>query len=520
MATNLSETASSWGMQVVLGGGPIDFSDASLRLLGLLVVYALFTVLQRAWRRFRLLGGIAIQLNLLVLVLLTLAFLAPVLVRLHRYVHDGLASAVLFMGVVISLRILDVLFFDNLAQWRKRPPAPQVVRDIGRWILSLLALVWIVRAYFPGVNLNVLAVSSLVIGYIVGNATQDTLGNLIAGLALNTERPFQIGDWVTVNGHTGAVVDTTWRATRLRTKADDYVVIPNASIAREPILNFSRPTRHHGCYLSIGVSYDTPPNKARAVVLGVLQAIPEICREPEPSVFLTGYGDFSINFTIKFFIEDYVRLDSIQSGVMDRLWYAFRREGISIPFPVQEARQYDAAAEERERRAADQESVRQLLAGVDLFQSLSPAERERMATGARLEMYARGEALCRQNEEGSTFYVIRSGQVAVSVTNAGGASAVVAQLGAGAFFGEMSLLTGEKRSATVTAETDAEVLAVSKPVFSAIIQADSQLAEKLAAVLEKRAVARQATVATVSPGHPVPTYSALLARIRHFFALG
>lgn len=520
MVTNLSETASSWGLQTVLGIGPIDFADAVWRLLGLLVVYALFTVLQRAWRRVRILGVIAIPLNLLVLALLALAFLAPVLARLHRYVHDGFTAAAVFMGVVISLRVLDVLFFDNLTQWRQRPRAPQVVRDIGRWILSLLALVWIVRGYFPGVNLNVLAVSSLVVGYIVGNATQDTLGNLIAGLALNTERPFQIGDWVTFGNHTGVVVDTTWRATRLRTKAEDYVVIPNASIAREPILNFSRPTRNHGCYLSIGVSYATPPNKARDVILKVLETMPDVCREPSPSVYLTGYGDFAINFTIKFFIEDYVRLDPIQSGVMERLWYAFRREGISIPFPVQEVRQHDAAADDREQRNAAQTAIRQLLAGVDLFQTLSTVERDRLAAGTRLEMYACGEKLCRQNEEGSTFYVIRSGQVSVSASNAGGAPVVVAQLGAGAFFGEMSLLTGEKRSATVTAETDAEVLAVSKPVFSAILQADSELAEKLAAVLEKRAAARQATVAAVSPDHPVPSRSALLARIRHFFALG
>ena len=520
MVTNLSETASSWGMQAVLGVGPGDFAGAAWRLLGLLVVYALFTVLQRVWRRVRILGVIAIPLNLLVLALLALVFLAPVLARLHRYVHDGFTAAAVFMGVVISLRVLDVLFFDSLAQWRQQPRAPQVVRDIGRWVLSLLALVWIVRGFFPGVNLNVLAVSSLVVGYIVGNATQDTLGNLIAGLALNTERPFQIGDWVTFGNHTGVVVDITWRATRLRTKADDYVVIPNASIAREPILNFSRPTRNHGCYLSIGVSYDTPPNKAREVILKVLETMPDVCREPAPSVYLTGYGDFAINFTIKFFIEDYVRLDPIQSGVLDRLWYAFRREGISIPFPVQEQREFDAVAEKQEQRTAGQAAIRQLLVGVDLFHSLSSAEREQLAEGARLEMYARGEKLCRQNEEGSTFYVIRSGQVSVSATNAGGASVVVAQLGAGAFFGEMSLLTGEKRSATVTAETDTEVLSVSKPVFSAILQADSELAGKLAGVLEKRAAARQATVAAVTPGVPAATYSSLLARIRHFFALG
>jgi small-conductance mechanosensitive channel/CRP-like cAMP-binding protein len=500
--------------------GSIDVADAMPRLAGLVAVYVLVTISQRLLRRFRLLNVIALPLNLLVLVLLALGFLAPVLAQLHPYARKGCEAAALFLGIAVGLKVVDVLFLDLLAQWRKQPQVPLVVRDIGRWVVSLVALVWIVRAYFPGVNLNVLAVSSLVVGYIVGNATQDTLGNLIAGLALNTERPFQLGDWVTVGGHTGAVVDTTWRATRLRTKADDYVVIPNASIAREPILNFSRPTRNHGCYLSIGVSYDTPPNKARAVILGVLEALPEICREPAPSVYLLNYGDFAINFTVKFFIEDYARLDPIQSQVMDRLWYAFRREGISIPFPVQEARQYDAAAEEQERLATEQDSIRQMLAGVDLFQTLSPAEKERLAAGSRLELYARGETLCRQDEEGSTFFVIRSGRVAVSVASAGGTAVVVAQLGGGAFFGEMSLLTGEKRSATVTAELDTEVLAVAKPVFASILQNDAGLAEKLAVVLEQRAAGRQDSLAKTASAPSLPSSTALAARIRHFFGLG
>jgi CRP-like cAMP-binding protein len=371
------------------------------------------------------------------------------------------------------------------------------------------------------VDLNVLAVSSLVVGYIVGNATQDTLGNLFAGLALNTERPFQIGDWVTVSGHTGVVVDTTWRATRLRTKADDYIVIPNSSIGKESIINYSRPTGNHACHLSIGVSYDTPPNRARAAILGVLREAPGVSQEPAPSVYLSSYGDFSINFTIKFFIVDYARVDPIQSGVMDRLWYAFRREGISIPFPVRDVRPRDVVADEQAQRLAEQDAIRQLLSGVDLFQSLSPEEMHRLVDGAKLKLFTGGENLCRQGEAGDSFYLIHSGCVAVLMSVAAGQPVRVAHLGTGAFFGEMSLLTGEPRSGTVTAETDVEVLCVSKEVFAGLLQADADLAGKLAAVLEKRMAERRTimTASTASESAP-ETQFALAARIRRFFGLG
>ncbi|MEI6787555.1 MAG: mechanosensitive ion channel family protein [bacterium] len=502
-------------------GGRIDLAGALTRLGALVALYLVFTLFQRWLSRSPVLKSISLQLNLLVLMMLALLFLKPVLLQLNPHVADSILAAASFFGVAIVLKLMDVFLFDLLAQWRKKPQVPLVVRDIGRWTVAALALVLIVREFFPGVNLNVLAFSSLVVGYIVGNATQDTLGNLISGLALNTERPFQIGDWVTVGSYTGMVVDTTWRATRLRTKADDYIVIPNSSIAKEAIVNFSRPTRNHGCYQVIGVSYDTPPNKAREVMLKVLAECPEVCAEPAPSVFLTGYGDFSVNFTIKFFIADFARQDPIQSGMMDRLWYAFRREGISIPYPIQDCRERDSVVDQHVERAAVRESIRKLLIGVDLFQSLSPAELEGLVERETLHLFAAGEKLCRQGEAGESFYIISRGRVAVQVAGIDGRPVPVAQLGAHAFFGEMSLLTGEPRSGTVVAETDVEVVCISKDDFAGVLKSNPELAGKLAVILEKRLSDRQEKMAAVSSSGAAPvTHMALAARIRRFFGIG
>ena len=110
-----------------------------------------------------------------------------------------------------------------------------------------------------------------------------------------------------------------------------------------------------------------------------------------------------MNFTLKFFIEDYARLDPIQSGVMDRLWYAFQREGISIPYPIRDLRHRNALADEQAHRAAGENAIRQLLSGVELFQSFSPEEIERLASAAKVQPYACGERLCRQGEPGDTF---------------------------------------------------------------------------------------------------------------------
>lgn len=514
----------AFDLQALLGalaGGRLSAPDVLVRLLFLVGMYVAFSLAQRFWVKHSLLRSVGVQVNLLFLALLSLLWLGPLLVQLHPHVATGIKAAALFFGMTITLKVLDVLIFDLLARWRQRPPAPLVVRDIGRLVISLVGLVLIVRALFPGVNLNVLAVSSLVVGYIVGNATQDTLGNLFAGLALNAERPFYIGDWVLVAGHTGQIVDTTWRATRLKTKAEDFVVIPNAAIAKEPIVNYSRPTRKHGCYLSVGVNYETPPGKAKETILAVLAEIPDVAREPSPSVYLTGYADFSINFTVKCFIEDFARLNTIESLVMERLWYGFKRAGISIPFPIRDVRMRDAGEADRVEQEGAREVVKALLSRVDLFQTLSAGEFDQLVNGAKRVMFARGEVLCRQGDPGETFYVIRSGRVAVSVTGNDGGVVTVAQLGASAFFGEMSLLTGEPRSATITAEGDVEVLEVSKELFSGIMKADGALAEKLGVILEKRLVERQEKLATgIGATAAAPARSALVGRIRKFFGLG
>jgi len=499
---------------------PLNLTDAAIKLGALIVIYLCFTVAQRLLSRRQMFRVIELQLNLLVLVSLALLLLGPVLDQMHKYVWDAFKAAAVFLGVSIALKLFDLVVFDRLSRWRQKPPMPLVLRHIGRLCLALIALVLIVRGFFPEVNLNVFAVSSLVIGYIVGNATQDTLGNLFAGLALNAERPFQIGDWVTVGGHTGILVDTTWRATRLQTKANDYIVIPNSSIAKESIVNYSRPTRTHATNIQVGVSYDTPPNKARNVILGVLSEAPDVCKEPAPSVYLVSYGDSAVNFTIKFYLEDYARLDPIQSGVMDRLWYAFQREGISIPFPIRDLRHRNAQAEERARHAAGQSAIRQSLSGVELFQSLSAEELERLANAVSVQLYARGESLCRQGEPGDTFYIIREGRVAISVKGPDGQTVTVAHLAGGAFFGELSLLTGEPRSATVTADTDVEVLRVSKQDFASLLQTDADLPGKLAAVLEKRNEGRRTAIAASVVRQTAPeARSALTVRIKQFFGL-
>jgi len=297
---------------------------------------AVFVILRLLARKVPIIARLSLGLHLLGTVMGMLMFLSPVLDLIHADAANWLRIALLFLSLYTGLRLLDFWLFEIVVPRQHNTPVPLVLRDIIRWIIMLAVLLLTVRTVFPQVNLNVIAVSSIVVGYILGNASQDTLGNLISGLAMNTERPFALGDWVAVGGHTGKVVDMSWRATTLRTKMEDYVIIPNAAISREAIANYSRPTGVHGCMLEVGVNYGVPPNRAQEVLLEVLGSNPEVLKTPVAEVRLVAYGDFSINYRMRFFIADFARIDQIQNAVMCQVWYHFKRAGIVIPFPIRD----------------------------------------------------------------------------------------------------------------------------------------------------------------------------------------
>ncbi len=498
--------------------------ETLLSVLWALLLYAALTVIQRFFlKRITILKQAPIALNILFLLLSINLFLWQALSKLHTDAANWNRAALLFMSVYLAIRLLDFWVFELILPRQKKIPVPIVLRDICRWLLSTVALFVIIRSIFPDVNLNVLAVSSIVVGYILGNATQDTLGNLVSGLALNTEDPFSIGDWVTIAGHTGRIVDMTWRATCLRTKMDDFITIPNAAIAREAIVNYSRPTVVHGYTLDIGVNYEIAPGIVRSTLFDVLRAVPQVLQDPAPTVRIEKFNDFSIDYIIKFFSRDFEQLEDIQTRIMDLIWYHFKRNGIVIPFPIRDVNMRQITRDEESLRASEQLSERAaLLAGISLFDPLSNDERQTLAAELKKEVYAPGEAILLQGQEGSTFYILKSGEADVS-TRIGVRTVNVAHLTTGSFFGEMSFLTGEKRSATVTAQTDCIVFALSHTVLSHILESNIKLAEELALMLEKRQkevegqAAAESAPAIATPT-PVPS-SVLLSRIRRFFSL-
>ena len=190
------------------------------------------------------------------------------------------------------------------------------------------------------------AVGAVVIGF----ALQDTLGNLFAGLAIQIEKPFRVGQWVHIAGKDGLVREITWRATKIRTKAGNFVIVPNSALSRDTITNYSEPTTDTRVELEVGASYDTPPNEVKAVILAAIKDEPLISPAHAPEVLLVDFAASAMTYRVRVWTTDFSADERIRDHIRSAIYYAFRRAGIVIPYPIQVQIEAGVAHADRERR--------------------------------------------------------------------------------------------------------------------------------------------------------------------------
>lgn len=414
---------------------------------------------------------------------------------------DSLGHLLLALGFVSLVVVLAI------NPWREdRVPDrfPNIVQDaiiIGVFMVVATALM---KEKF----LTTSAVGAVVIGF----ALQDTLGNTFAGLALQMEKPFAVGHWIKVGDYEGLVTGITWRATQLRTKMGNSVMVPNNIISKEAIVNYSQPVAPTRLVVEVGASYDAPPNRVKAVIAEAVADAPLVLASPPPDVVLSEFGASSINYRVKFWIDDYGLDDPARDQVRCSIYYAFRRAGIDIPFPIQVNynREATAATMSAAARAAH-------LAAVDLFALLPEAERNELGGLSIERVYGAGQTVVRQGRSGESMFVVCQGRVRVTVGEGG---VEVATIGPGGYFGEMSLLTGDPRTATVSAVEDCQLLEITADDFRRIALVHPEVLLRVTEAVESRrsGLERTRNVSTAS-ALSEETPRTFLSRVQQFLRL-
>jgi len=369
----------------------------------------------------------------------------------------------------------------DLTARRRQGDFSTIFRDLTTLLVYGVVILVVARTELS-VDVTPLLATSALVTAVIGLALQETLGNVFSGLSLQLQRPFAPGDWIRFGAQLGRVQGIGWRSTRLVTRSLELLEVPNTVLARDVIINYRGSAI--GDELFVGLSYAAPPNRAKEIILRILHHNPEIAKHPAPQVWVVEYGDFAVKYRIRFWMVDYSRQEHVQDEIMTSLWYALRRNGIEIPFPIRTLQvKRTAAAQGMDERQRDLVGT---LRQVDFLRELEERELAALVPNLYEVEYGRGETICREGEVGDTFYVVRRGTVEILARGAKGEQAHVVDLSAPAFFGEMSLLTGEPRAATVRAKSDTRLLVVEREGFEGLFQARPSIAEAICRILATR----------------------------------
>jgi small-conductance mechanosensitive channel len=381
-----------------------------------------------------------------------------------------------------GLSFLNVAVFAGAAgdSWQAR--VPQLVRDLGRLILVLVGAAVVLSSVW-GADLGSL-VAALGVGSIVlGLALQDPLGNLFSGVMLLFERPFAVGDWVRLGDKVGRVLQVNWRAVHLLVRGTEVEVVPNSVLSKSNFSNLSRPTRAHTEVLSLGFSYDDPPNKVKRALVRAAARTAGVLEDPPPCAQTASYDSSSVGYKLIFRVADFAQLADVRDELMTRIWYAVRRQGLSMPYPIQT--QVVVHREELEAAASARLPPEILERFPHLGLPRAEGLEEDVSRRAVLN-YARGEQVVAEGEPLPGLVLILAGRAALAVRDHAGEQKEVARLGPGEFFGERSLLAASVSDVTVTALEDLDVLVLRGEALQSLLDQTPQAAREIGKVVEAR----------------------------------
>ncbi|HXR34557.1 MAG TPA: mechanosensitive ion channel family protein [Candidatus Binataceae bacterium] len=448
-------------------------------------------------------------------VLVSAGFVSDVLMHLMSRTSEvgltleALGLVLFFFGVIrLALDLVDYALPGKVR-------TSNIFWDLILILLYAVVLMVVLRATLR-VDLTSLLATSAVISVIIGFALQETLGNIFAGLAMQMQKPFEPGDWIHFGTHLGRVQGIGWRATRIITRENERLEIPNNLIAKDIVVNYT--TGSVADEIFIGLPYEQPPNRVKEVLTRVLRHAHGVARHPEPEVFAVEYGDSAIKYRLRFWLSDYGPQEHVRDAIISNVWYALRRQSIDIPFPIRTVYLHQARGDE-DLRAEQEHHLIAELRQVDFLEELGDEEIKMLLPNTRVHQFGNGEVLMHQGEIGDFFHILRRGTVEVVAHAANGGAIHITDLKAPAFVGEIALLTGETRNASVVARSDVEVLELNRDAFTHLFHQRPEALNEISAVVARRIKETTGIVDTFSAQNDRRSDNWLVAKMKAIFGV-
>lgn len=448
--------------------------------------------------------------NRLLLLLFVMAFIGLALYLLHQfeptlrdhYLRDtpaaemgkardafemaaGIIKVILWMILAIAIvRAFASVIFGTIFRMRKGYEAPTLMRNIFSMAAYIISFVIIFKSFYPDVGLGALFTTSAVLGAIIGLALQDTLGNLFAGISLHADKPFQVGDVLTVGTRSGVVESITWRVVKIRTFTNHIILASHTSVSKEAIEVCPRDNLN-ARLVNFTSLYTDSPAKTIHIVREAVREAENVSPKITPIVRIRNMGESGLEWEVKYWLIDYAKYNDTDALVRQRIWYAFRRAGLHFSFPTRTLHVERRALVDPSR--ADGSGFIERLSAVDIFAPLTLEEMAQLASASASHVFAPGETVIRAGDEGSSMFVVHNGRVSVQISD-NGKTRTVASLNEGDFFGEMALFTGEPRAASVVALEETEVLEIGHQAMKHLFDTNPDLVDSLSHIIAERRI--------------------------------
>jgi len=447
--------------------------------------------------------------------------------------HSMTAIANLLRQLAIFGEGLAVIRFAGLALFNVA--LPRIHIEIAGILADILVIIGYIgwgffRLNQGGVELTHLFATSAILTAVLAISMQDTLGNLLGGLALQMDNSLEIGDWIRIDDLSGQVTDIQWRYTAILTRNGEKVVLPNSQLmkGRYAILcdkNSDNPSWRRSIDFNIDLAI--PPGRLIPLVEGDIAAasIANVAQDPAPNCVLLNFGPGYAHYALRYWLQNPKLDDPTDSDVRTHILATLQRNGIRLATDdhtihlVEEGSAHQELVQNRELKRR-----LQAINAIELFARLSTEEKQHLAGHLINAPFARGDILTRQGAIAHWLYIIVSGEAEAWWQPPEGPRRLLEKRGPGSVFGEIGLMTGAPRRATVIATSNVEAYRLDKEGFQEIIEQRPELADSLSGILQAR-LQRFAELEqgyhdarNEAPQH-VPGSAAIGRKIREFFGL-
>ncbi len=352
-----------------------------------------------------------------------------------------------------ALRLFASRGHTPLARYR----LTQDLSVAGIYLCALIGL----TTFVLNLPLQGLLVTSGAVAVVLGLALQSALGDVFYGIMLTLGKPYQLGDWITLdNGAEGTVVEMNWRATHLLTDHQDVAIVPNSVIAKARIVNASYPSRTHGTVIRLPLAPQTSPELAARVLSDSALACRQVLMQPPPCAVIKGMSAEATTFEVTFYTSEVALAAAAQTVVYENIYRALRIAGIALG---------NANALSLPAVGVPPASAALRLAeSAPLLADLRNEQRAELASALRLEEYEAGQVLVEQGAQVPALLLVAAGVVSVR-RRSGDRTEELDRIGAGGSFGSRELQQGAPAAASLTALTKATIFRLEKAQFANIM---------------------------------------------------